>query len=471
MYMFPFLLLSIISVPLLYLVRKSTAQTIGENSLTSANTSDAAEAEQDIPKTIQDLFSNTSSGDILGPGIGGLNGSSSNTNSNGGPFQYPGLVTYNMANFGASKHLGPIQYNYPSKYLLQTTGNEDEEDAKKEITPTDTQIACEYILTKYKSVHSQAQHRLSIQKEMQEANKEKEKDEKNGSEDQKLLEIEEGGEASSNTDADNVTNGVNGKLTTSTKPKSKTLPPIQVPGFSKIYSTIKESHPNWVFSEKRLRKIIKDGEDAASSSASSSSNEPKESAMLEADRIVKLAGLMGSGKYATDLVPISRFDSVLQQELDDQWAATNGLPLPSSSSSSSAAITSSPSTSSAVPAANGENKENEEPSSGSSSKSKKKKGSSSKVADVAEAVVNGITEGAETLVNKVSTSFPGTSTTNVVASSSSSSATLAALTSAPTKRNPTNAVGDVALKWFGPIKGRGVVARRKFKKGSIIFRE
>lgn len=420
----------------------------------------AEEAERDIPKTIQDLFSNTSSGDILGPGIGALNGASPNGNA-GGPFQYPGLVTYNMSNFGASKHLGPIQYNYPSKYLLQKRG--DEEEHKKEVTPTDVQIACEYILTKYKSVHAQAQNRLSVQKELEEEQKQREKSESEGAEDKKLTQIEEGA-APSPPKEGNHTSSTN----VSNKAKPKTLPSIQVPGIAKIYSTIKASHPNWVFSEKRLRNIIKEGEDAAL--VSNSSNEPKESAYLEADRIVKLSGLIGSGKFATDLIPLSKFDAVLQLELDDQWAATNGLPLPSSTSSSTAASTSGSPAKSVSTANHGEVKKNEEPpiAASSSSKSKKKKKAGTP-ANVVESAVNGLSEGAESVVNKVAASLPASTNANAVASSSSSA--LGALTAAPTKRNPTNAVGDVALKWYGPVKGRGVVARRKFKQGSVIFRE
>lgn len=393
--------------------------------------------------------------------MGRVNGTSSNGITNG-PFQYPGLVPYNMANFGASKSLGLIQHNYPSTYLLQKRG--DEEEDSKEVTPTDVQIACEYILTKYKSVHSQAQNRLNIQKELEAEQKEKEKSEKNGAEDKKLLEAEEGEPSTSSSSGVQLEDGKTA-TTTPTKSKTKTLPPIQVPGISKLYTTIKQSHPNWKFSEKRLRSIIKEGEEAAL--ISNTSNEPKESAFLEADRIIKLSGLMGSGKYNTELIPISRFDSVLQAELDDQWAASNGLPLPSTTSS----VPTSTSTSNASPvtAANGDIKENEKPSTSSLNKPKKKKKSPTAPNGTAS-ILDGITEGVEVLANRVASSVSPV-TDAVASSSSSSSAALAALTSAPTKRNPTNAVGDVSLKWYGPVKGRGVVTRRKFKQGSVVFRE
>lgn len=459
----------------------------GEKSL--ASTSEPSDIERDIPKTIQDLFTSASSSDFLGPGIGGGAGQ-------GGQFNHPGFRAYSVANFGITKQMEPLQQNYPSKYLLQGTSSSTASTSSgsgqvkkdiEDITPTDVQIATEYLIAKYKSVHSQAQNRIAIQKQIQEERELKQKNESNGAEDKKLLEIEEGAPSTS------ATTEAPSETVTSTKPtsnKPKSLPPIQVPGFAKIYSTIKENHLHWVFSEKRLRKIIKEGEEAAlsstptNSSSTSSSDEaanvpeaPKESAMLEADRIVKLAGLINSGKYATELVPVSRFDTVLQQELDDQWAATNGLPLPSSlpKPSSTSVKASTPSLANGTGLSNGniEDKENESPSTTTSSSSKnkkKKKSTSSNLAEnAASAIVNGVSEGAELLVNKVATSLPATSTTNAVASSSS--AALAALTSGPTKRNPTNAVGDVALKWYGPIKGRGVVARRKFKKGSVIFRE
>lgn len=366
-----------------------------------------------------------------------------------------------MQNFATVKHIEPMRQNYPSKYLLQTA-----DPPTTELTPTDTMIAVEYILTRFRSVNAQHQARNRKKIELEETVRAQEKIDKDGQDDKKLLEIEEGGGAEGSNDAS--PGETTSKSTTTTSSKSKTLPPIQVPGIAKLYSSIKEAYPGWNFSEKRLRKVIKEDE-----------------AMKEAERIIRLMGWMGAGKHADEMVAVSRYDYKLEEELDAQWAANHGTSNAvnggnSSSTKAKVPTESSESTNGESSKVNGDPVASTSNSAGASSssgnveggtgKNKKKKGKSGSASGAA-ALLNGVAEVAEAVVDKVSNALPSNHISSSTSTSTPQNSTTNTTTTDPSKRNPTNAVGDVALKWFGPLKGRGVIARRKFKRGSVIFKE
>jgi hypothetical protein len=62
------------------------------------------------------------------------------------------------------------------------------------------------------------------------------------------------------------------------------------------------------------------------------------------------------------------------------------------------------------------------------------------------------------------------------AAETAASAVASALPAAPTNirdetKGPTNIVGDVDVKWYDDVKGKGVIASKRIKKHTVIFRE
>jgi hypothetical protein len=521
----------------------STATTATEGGEEDGDSNSNVIDRNDLPKTIQDLFANptsTSTSASNGIDFPGNNGNGSNGNGPTSFFNglaganHPGLITYNMQNFATIKHLTPVQENYPSPFLTQGSsssahftaastgagGATSSSTDELTVTPTDVQIAMQYTLVKYNNVKSQAELRRKLKREQEDARRVEEMNRERAEEDKKLSEIEEGASADQAEEQDEVVPSkkrTNGKSSTSGSRNSSknqassssaaaaasasspptisavnSLPPIQVLGIAKIYSQIKESNPTWSFSEKRLRKIVKEGEDHFSGKAVFEY-------FSEAEKILRLNNLIGLGKLKNEVYPVSQMDPSLQQELEDQWTHSKSKNGGGSSSSSNGVTTGSISdgmkfeeqqqqlSSSSADVNGAENKENQESSSSSStSKSKKKKNNvngnikTSSTPSTAGAIVNGITETAGSVIDKVSSVLsPSTASNNTSAltspssphpSTSAATSATAVSTGGPTRRNPTNAIGDVEVKW-SEGKGRGVVARKFHKKDTVLFRE
>lgn len=209
------------------------------------------------------------------------------------------------------------------------------------------------------------------------------------------------------------------------------------PGILKILARLKEDNPEWTLSEKRLRKVVKD-----------------QKAMVEAERLLRLAGIVGTGPLGNQLVPVSSLDPRLMAEVGDVEEPASEInkveqAVPSASATGTGA------------SANSSDKENDDATTTaeatSNSKASKKKGKKTKstASQVHDTVSNAASKVAATLSS---------------GSSSSPAPANGALSTASRKPVPADAP-QVGLKWFDDVKGRGVVARKDFKKGTVLFKE
>lgn len=231
------------------------------------------------------------------------------------------------------------------------------------------------------------------------------------------------------------------RLTEQDKLKGIVPEPI---GILKILPKIKEKYPNWTLSEKRLRKIIKD-----------------EEVLAQAERAARLAGELGGGRFQAEVVPVSSIDERLVEDL-------KGNPALQAARNKAAAIANEQekreeaarkARESLLGAELGADKENTLPLPNTSGGSKKKgskraKTSTAPVSGILSAVGDAVASAAETAASAVASALPA-APTNI----------------RDEPKGPTNIVGDVDVKWYDDVKGKGVIASKRIKKHTVIFRE
>lgn len=362
----------------------------------------------DLPATLQDLLgsgldpSEASQIKIYNPsatlpsGVEGESGYSTNGTRGG----LPGFHTISMSSIANASYLQHASKAYPSPYLLQTP------EPTEQVTPTDVQVAAEYLIIRQSALREAVAASRSLQQQQQ-------------------------AQAQAQAEAEGQSQG-EGSSSKDVGPASVAVAQPEPLGILKIFARMRERNPMWVVSEKRLRKVIKEAP-----------------AMAEAERITRLAGLTGLGKFGNDVVPVSRVDERLVADLE-------GRPyVPSSAAAAAAAARSSVNGSTDAQA---DDKENDIVAEASTSSTKKK----SKKASKANGVV---AEAAEKVKEAVAAVLPSSS----AAAGSSGSGSGAGIADAP--RGPTAIVGDVRVEWMGEFKGRGVVATKAVKQSKTIFKE
>lgn len=212
------------------------------------------------------------------------------------------------------------------------------------------------------------------------------------------------------------------------------------PGLLKIIDRIKKENPRWSFSEKRLKKLIK---------------ENNEGVMDESERILRLAGLIGGGKnHDIPAVPVSKMDPHLVSQLAKMAPASSSTTTTVAAHPTKTAL---PSASSPEKSSGGSDKENTLPvPNTTSSSSNKKKGSkkpkptSAAAPSITETVTNAASSALETITSVLPSSL--TSTTDVA-------------------QPEEEQQGEIGLKWISDTTGRGIVSNRDFSRGSVLFRE
>ena len=208
------------------------------------------------------------------------------------------------------------------------------------------------------------------------------------------------------------------------------------PGILKVFAKMKEENPLWVLSEKRLRKVAKEAE-----------------IFDEADRILRLAGLIGGGEKNDILVPVSKMDWSLVNELEGERTEQ---------------ITQTQDTQTTTKISMDEEKENQVPvpqatlNGNHASKKKSSKGErkGKSTASATSLLTESLSNTASTIINSLPEVVPAVVPDNKSTPLSSSGSS-----------NKTNSLGDVSIHWYDSVKGRGVVAKRAFTKNSVIFRE
>lgn len=375
---------------------------------------------RDLPATLQDLLGGADANEgypnvsFYDPTASLSSPYASGSGENeGGPRQLP-IHAFSRSAFANTGHLDKAIRAYPSPYLLQTP------EPTEQITPTDVQVACEYLVIRQNALRN-AINRAKLQLQQQ----------------QRPVQGQgqENGEASGPPASDSASGSANTQDAT-------TLIQPEPLGILKIFARMRERNPMWVVSEKRLRKVAKD-----------------DLALAEAERITRLAGLTALGRYASELVPVSRVDERLVADLEGRQYVPHA---------SNAAIGADSAPSASAPnngsTRNAEEKENAEAStsasgsaSGGSSKKKSKKNAAS-----SSTTGNGVlVDAAETVKEAISSILPA----------SSPAATGSGATSADRSKGPTAIVGDVKVEWMDEIKGRGVLATKAVKPGKVIFKE
>lgn len=231
------------------------------------------------------------------------------------------------------------------------------------------------------------------------------------------------------------------RLTEQDKLKGIVPEPI---GILKILPKIKEKYPNWTLSEKRLRKIIKD-----------------EEVLAQAERAARLAGELGGGRFQAEVVPVSSIDERLVEDLKGNPAlqAARNKAAASANEQEKREEAARKARESLLGAELGADKENTLPLPNTSGGSKKKgskraKSSAAPVSGVLSAVGDAVTSAAETAASAIASALPA-APTNI----------------RDEPKGPTNIVGDVDVKWYDDVKGKGVIASKRIKKHTVIFRE
>lgn len=324
-------------------------------------------------------------------------------------------MTYNMSHFENIKHLNVMRERYPSRYLLQT------ESPEQATVPTDVQLACEYLGIRFRATRANGPSSSDQEKEDQET--------------QQAAESEQPA-----TDA-----------AISEKKKAASRSPLkpEAPGILKIFARIKEGNPNWTFSEKRLRKVIKE-----------------QAVLEEAERILRLSNLIGGGKDNGDLVPVSRMDYALVRELGQHAASSSGSATTSTSTSNASTNGTGSKTDETIQPTGSivDAEADKENSNGVANKKKgAKSGKKAKSQSTLASVADAIADKASTALQAAQEAVSGTSDAAPKQSDSPGK---------DTKTNSaTQATGDVSLVWIDDVTGRGVVANRPFKRNDVIFRE